>query len=72
MVQCDKNVRLIQQNIHYDIVMLPLRLEHRYEQAQERLTTLRKTLVEGESSEPQQLGTSAIKATGHKGMKAVK
>lgn len=47
-------------------------LIRRDQQAQERLTTLRQALVEGESSEPKQLDISAIKAVGRKRMKAVK
>jgi len=47
-------------------------LIRRDQQAQERLITLRKALVEGESSDPIQLDVSAIKAAGRKRMKAVK
>ncbi|MCE7519047.1 type II toxin-antitoxin system ParD family antitoxin [Vreelandella titanicae] len=47
-------------------------LIRRDQQAQERLTTLRKALVEGDSNEPKPLHISAIKAVGGKRMKAVK
>lgn len=47
-------------------------LIRRDQQAQERLTTLRNALVEGESSEPKSLDISAIKAVGRNRMKAVK
>ncbi|GEN29305.1 antitoxin ParD4 [Halovibrio variabilis] len=48
-------------------------LIRRDQQAQERLNTLRKALVEGEASgEAKPLDISAIKAAGRKRMKAVK
>ncbi|MBT2773707.1 type II toxin-antitoxin system ParD family antitoxin [Halomonas sp. ISL-60] len=47
-------------------------LIRRDQQAQERLTTLRKALIEDELSEPKQLDISATKAAGRKRMKAVK